>query len=149
MGLNLLETLIVIALGNLVGCAVFGMFNVIGHRTAVNQMVLGRAPFGQRGSIVPGVVQCLLTMAWVGVNTWVVLDLVLAVLRQLGIEGGTGLTYVVAADIMVLQLALALYGFYAIRTFEKYTVPATVVLMAIMTVMALSTAELNCATSRS
>src|SRR3954452_14036313 len=108
-----------------------------------NQMVLGRAPFGRRGAIVPGLIQCLLTMAWVGVNTWVVLDLVLAVLGKLGIHGGAGLEYVVAAAIMLVQLGLALYGFYAIRTFEKYTVPLTVLVMAIMTLLALSRADLH------
>ena len=143
LGLSLLETLAVIALGNLVGCAAFGLFNVIGHRTAVNQMVLGRAPFGRRGAVFPGIVQGLLTMAWVGVNTWVVLDLALAVLGELGITGGAGLKVAVAVLIMVIQLALALYGFYAIRTFEKYTVPATAVVMVVMTVLALSRTELN------
>ena len=138
LGLTLLETVVVVAVGNVLGCALFGLFNVIGHRTAVNQMVLGRAPFGRRGSIVPGVIQCLLTMAWVGVNTWVVLDLALAVLGELGVEGGMGLRYVVAAAIMIAQLGLALYGFYAIRTFEKYTVPATAVVMVVMTVVAVS-----------
>lgn len=147
LGLSLVETLIVVAVGNLVGCAVFGIFNVIGHRTAVNQMVLGRAPFGRRGAVVPGVVQCLLTMAWVGVNTWVVLDLVLAILRELGVDGGIGLKYVVAAVIMLAQLVLALYGFYAIRSFEKYTVPATVVLMLVMTVLALSQTDVQWTTA--
>lgn len=141
LGLSLLETLVVIAVGNIIGCAIFGFFNVIGHRTAVNQMVLGRAAFGRRGAVVPGVVQGLLTMAWVGVNTWVVLDLALAVLAKLGLTGGFGLKYVVAALIMLLQLGLALYGFYAIRTFEKYTVPLTVAVMAVMTVLALSRSE--------
>lgn len=143
LGLSLLETLVVIALGNVVGCAVFGLFNLIGHRTAVNQMVLGRAPFGIRGAIVPGIVQGLLTMAWVGVNTWVVLDLALAVLARMGVQGGAALEYGVAAAIMIVQLLLALYGFYAIRTFEKYTVPATVVVMVAMTVLALAQTELD------
>jgi NCS1 nucleoside transporter family len=143
LGLSLVETLLVIALGNLLGCTVFGLFNVIGHRTGVNQMVLGRGPFGRRGAVVPGLVQGLLTMGWVGVNTWVVLDLVIEILGQMGVHGGTGLRYVVAALIMAAQLALALYGFYAIRTFEKYTVPATVLVMLAMTVLALSQAEPN------
>ena len=34
LGLSLVETLVVVSLGNVVGCAVFGLFNVIGHRTA-------------------------------------------------------------------------------------------------------------------
>jgi nucleobase:cation symporter-1, NCS1 family len=143
LGLSLVETLVVIAVGNVVGCAVFGVFNVIGHRTGVSQMVLGRAPFGIRGAIVPGVVQGLLTMAWVGVNTWVVLDLALAVLARIGVHGGVALEYAVAAVIMVVQLGLALYGFYAIRTFEKYTVPATVVVMIVMTVLALAHTDLD------
>jgi nucleobase:cation symporter-1, NCS1 family len=146
LGLSLVETLVVVALGNVVGCAVFGVFNVMGHRTAVNQMVLGRAPFGIKGSVVPGAVQFLLTMGWVGVNTWVVLDLVLGVLAELGITGGSWLEFVVAGIIMAVQLALALYGFYAIRSFEKYTVPATVLVMAAMTVLAIAAADMNWAT---
>ncbi|MGV9307145.1 purine-cytosine permease family protein [Nonomuraea sp. NPDC004354] len=136
LGLSLLETIAVIAIGNLAGCAIFGLFNLMGHRTGVNQMVIGRGAFGRAGAVVPGVVQGLLTMGWVGVNTWVVLDLVLAILARMGVEGGLGLKYLVAAIIMVVQLGLALYGFYAIRTFEKYTVPVTVLIMAVMTVLA-------------
>jgi NCS1 family nucleobase:cation symporter-1 len=147
LGLSLVETLVVVALGNVLGCAVFGVFNVIGHRTAVNQMVLGRAPFGTAGAKVPGVVQGLLTMGWVGVNTWVVLDLVLAVLAEFGITGGTWLEFVVAGIIMAVQLALALYGFYAIRSFEKYTVPATVLVMAAMTVLAIVAADVHWASA--
>ena len=143
LGLSLLETIVVVAVGNALGCAVFGLFNVIGHRTAVNQMVLGRAPFGRRGASVPGVIQCLLTMGWVGVNTWVVLDLALGALAELGITGGPVLRYAVAAVIMVAQLGLALYGFYAIRTFEKYSVPLTAVVMVVMTVVALSRVGLD------
>lgn len=143
LGLSLVETLIVVAAGNLFGCTIFGIFNVIGHRTAVNQMVLGRAPFGRLGAVIPGVVQFFLTMGWVGVNTWVVLDLVMAILAEVGVTGGIWLDVVVASSIMAAQLGLALYGFYAIRSFEKYTVPATVLVMAAMTVMAIATTDVN------
>ena len=143
LGLSLVETLVVVVLGNVIGCTVFGVFNVIGHRTAVNQMVLARAPFGIRGAAVPGLVQFLLAMGWVGVNTWVVLDLVLALLAEFGVTGGTWLEFTVAGTIMVIQLGLALYGFYAIRSFEKYTVPATVLVMAAMTVLAMLTADVH------
>lgn len=143
LGLSLVETLVVVVLGNVIGCAVFGVFNVIGHRTAVNQMVLGRAPFGLAGSVLPEVVQFLLTMGWVGVNTWVVLDLVLGILAEFGVHGTLWLDFVVATGIMAIQLGLALYGFYAIRSFEKYTVPATVVVMGIMTVLAMASTHVN------
>jgi NCS1 nucleoside transporter family len=143
LGLSLVETLLVVTIGNLVGCAIFGLFNLMGHRTGVNQMLLGRAAFGRRGAIVPGIMQGLLAMGWVGVNTWVILDLAIAMLAKLGIHGGEGLKYVVAGVVMLIQLGLAVYGFYAIRTFEKYTVPLTVLVMAAMTVLALTQVDVN------
>jgi NCS1 nucleoside transporter family len=136
LGLSLLETILVIAIGNLVGCAIFGMFCVMGHRTGVNQMVLSRSAFGRRGAYVPGVAQLLLTMGWVGVNTWVVLDLTLGVLSEIGINGGTGLKYVIGFLLMAVQVLIAIYGFYLIRTFEKYTVPVAAAIMVVMSVLA-------------
>src|SRR3954463_7947065 len=136
LGLSLIETILVIAIGNLAGCALFGLFCVMGHRTGVNQMVLSRSAFGRRGAYVPGVAQLLLTMGWVGVNTWVVLDLTLGVLDEIGISGGTGLKYVIGAILMALQVVIAVYGFYLIRTFEKYTVPVAALIMAVMSVLA-------------
>src|SRR3954447_13440222 len=125
LGLSLIETIVVVTIGNLAGCALFGLFCVMGHRTGVNQMVLSRSAFGRRGAYIPGVAQLLLTMGWVGVNTWVVLDLTLGVLGEVGIHGGTTLKYVVAFAIMAVQVIVAVWGFYAIRTFERWTVPIT------------------------
>ncbi|GAA4630875.1 cytosine permease [Actinoallomurus vinaceus] len=141
LGLTVVETLIVVAAGNLIGCAAFGLFNLMGQRTGVNQMLLGRATFGRHGAAVPGVIQGLLATGWVGVNTWVVLDLVMGILARLGVHGGSGTKYLIGGLIMAAQLGLALLGFYAIRTFEKYTVPLTVVVMAVMTVLALARAH--------
>ncbi|MES4908006.1 MULTISPECIES: cytosine permease [unclassified Streptomyces] len=121
LGLSLAETLMVIAAGNAVGCAVFG----------------------RRGAVVPGVIQGVLTMGWVGINTWVILDLAITLLAKLGIEGGDGLKYLVAGVIMALQLGLAVFGFYAIRTFEKWTEPATVAVMAVMTVLSLTQVDVR------
>jgi nucleobase:cation symporter-1, NCS1 family len=136
LGLSLIETIIVVVLGNLVGCALFGLFCVMGHRTGVNQMVLSRSAFGRRGAYVPAVAQLLLTMGWVGVNTWVVLDLTLGVLDELGVSGSTGLKYGIGFALMAVQAVIAIYGFYLIRTFEKYTVPVAALIMVVMSVLA-------------
>jgi len=40
--------------------------------------------------------------------------------------------------VMIVQVLIGIYGFYAIRTFEKYTVPATVAVMVLMSVLAWS-----------
>lgn len=136
LGLSLVETIVVVTIGNLAGCALFGLFCVMGHRTGVNQMVLSRSAFGRRGAYVPAVAQLLLTMGWVGVNTWVVLDLTLGVLDEIGVSGGTGLKYVIGLLLMVVQAVIAIWGFYLIRTFEKYTVPVAALIMVVMSVLA-------------
>src|SRR3954451_16318036 len=91
LGLSLVETIIVVTLGNLAGCSLFGLFCVMGHRTGVNQMVLSRSAFGRRGAYVPGVAQLLLTMGWVGVNTRVVPCFPLGARDERRGPGGPGL----------------------------------------------------------
>jgi NCS1 family nucleobase:cation symporter-1 len=143
LGLSLIETILVVTIGNLAGCALFGLFCVMGHRTGVNQMVLSRSAFGRRGAYVPAVAQLLLTMGWVGVNTWVVLDLTLGVLDELGVSGGTGLKYAIGFLLMAVQAVIAIYGFYLIRTFEKYTVPVAALIMVVMSVLAWTKSDIT------
>src|SRR5206468_8386463 len=40
LGLGLVETIVIVVLGNLIGCAIFAAMTVMGHKTGVNQMVL-------------------------------------------------------------------------------------------------------------
>jgi NCS1 nucleoside transporter family len=143
LGLSLVETLVVIVIGNALGCAIFGLFCVMGHRTGVNMMVLSRAAFGRRGAWVPAAVQFLLPMGWIGVNTWIVLDLAVAALGELGIEGGQGLRYAVAFGLMIAQCVIAVWGYYAIRSFERWTVPVTALIMAVMSVLAVTHADVS------
>jgi NCS1 family nucleobase:cation symporter-1 len=143
LGLSLIETILVVTIGNLAGCALFGLFCVMGHRTGVNQMVLSRSAFGRRGAYVPAVAQLLLTMGWVGVNTWVVLDLTLGVLDEIGVSGGTGLKYAIGFLLMAVQAVIAIFGFYLIRTFEKYTVPVAALIMGVMSVLAWTKSDIT------
>lgn len=76
--------------------------------------------------------------SWIGVYTYVVLDLATYCLRDLGLPDSRATEYGVAAVIMVVQLTIGTLGFYAIRTFEKWTVPALGAVMAVMTVLAFS-----------
>ena len=134
--LGLWETIAVIVLGNLVGCAIFAAFTVMGHKTGVNQMVLSRSAFGRRGAYLPSLLMFLMTLGWIGVNTYFPVKIAVAILGQFGI-GDTWLTnFAVVTVVMVVQVLIGIYGFYAIRTFEKYTVPVTVVIMALMSVLA-------------
>jgi len=134
--LGLWETIAVIVLGNIVGCAIFAAFTVMGHKTGVNQMVLGRSAFGRRGAYLPSALMFLMTLGWIGVNTYFPVKIAVAILGQFGI-GDTWLTnFVVVTVVMVIQVLIGLYGFYAIRTFEKYTVPVTAAVMVLMSILA-------------
>jgi NCS1 nucleoside transporter family len=134
--LGLWETIAVIVIGNIIGCAIFSAFTVMGHKTGVNQMVLSRSAFGRRGGYLPSALMFLMTLGWIGVNTYFPVKIAMAVLGQFGIADTWLPNVIVVTLIMVIQVAIGVYGFYAIRTFEKYTVPVTVVIMVIMSVMA-------------
>src|SRR3954452_10212940 len=137
LGLSLVETLLVLVIGNVVGCSIFGAFCVIGARTGVNQMTLSGAAFGRRGAYLPATAQLLMTIGWLGVNTWVVLDLVLGILTHLGIDNpGTGTKYAVGILIMLVQAVIAIVGFYWIQAFEKWTVPIAAAIMVLMSILA-------------
>ena len=134
--LGLWETIAVIVLGNLVGCAIFATFTVMGHKTGVNQMVLSRSVFGVRGAYLPSILMFLMTLCWIGVNTYFPVKISMAILGQFGIPDNWFVEIVVITLVMALQVGIGVYGFYAIRTFEKYTVPPTIAIMALMSILA-------------
>jgi len=134
--LSLWETIAVIVVGNLFGCAIFAAFTVMGHKTGVNQMVLSRSAFGRRGAYLPSALMFLMTLGWIGVNTYFPVKISMAILGQFGIADTLVATFIVITVVMVLQVVIGIYGFYAIRTFEKYTVPPTVAIMVLMSILA-------------
>jgi NCS1 nucleoside transporter family len=137
LGLSLLETIAILVIGNVIGCAFFGLFCVMGHRTGVNQMVLSRAAFGRRGAYLPATAQLIMTMGWLGVNTWVVLDLCLGIFKHMGYaHPGLGTKYAVGIGIMAVQVVIAIIGFYLIQSFEKYTVPIAALIVIAMSCLA-------------
>src|SRR5260221_8266584 len=121
--LGLWETIAVIVVGNLIGCGIFAAFTVMGHKTAVNQMVLSRSAFGRRGAYLPSALMFLMTLGWIGVNTYFPVKIAMAILAQLGAPENWFTEMVVITLLMALQVVIGVYGFYAIPTFEKYTVP--------------------------
>ncbi len=136
--LGLWETIAVIVVGNIIGCAIFAAFTVMGHKTGVNQMVLCRSAFGRRGAYLPSLLMFLTTLGWIGVNTYFPVKIAVAILGQFGIADTVMTNMLVITVVVVLQMLIGVYGFYAIRTFEKYTVPVTVVIMVLMSVLAWS-----------
>jgi NCS1 family nucleobase:cation symporter-1 len=136
LGLSLADVILVLVLGNVIGMSVFGFFVLMGQRTGVTQMVLSRSAFGRRGAYLPTAFQFVIATGWCAINTWIVLDLVTSLFGELGIEGGHGLQIVAVLVIMAFQVLIAAYGFRAIATFERWTVPVTLVVLAAMTIVA-------------
>ncbi|WP_248580828.1 cytosine permease [Nocardioides sp. InS609-2] len=136
LGLGLADTVLVLVLGNLVGMAVFGFFVLMGQRTGVSQMVLARSAFGRRGAYLPAIIQGITSAGWCAINTWIVLDLVVALLGELGMSGGTGVKIAIVLVVMALQTWIAANGFRWISAFERYTVPVTLVVLLAMSVVA-------------
>jgi nucleobase:cation symporter-1, NCS1 family len=136
LGLSLWETIAVLVAGNAVGAALFALFCVMGQRTGVNAMVLARLTLGRRGAYVVAAVMVLMPMGWVGVNTWVVLDLAVAAMDRLGVSADAGpVRYAIAGVIVVIQVVITAWGFNAIRLFERWTMPVVLAVMVVMTVV--------------
>lgn len=136
LGLSLFQTVLVLVIGNIIGMAVFGFFVLMGQRTGVSQMVLSRSAFGRRGAYFPALLQGLLAVGWCAINTWIILDLVVALFGKLGFHGNIWFQIGVAVVIMGVQVWLAAVGFRAIARFERWTVPITLAVLVIMTILA-------------
>jgi purine-cytosine permease-like protein len=77
-----------------------------------------------------------LAVGWCAINTWIILDQVIALFDKIGIHGGDGLKITVSIVIMAIQVWLAAIGFRAIARFERWTVPITLVVLLGMTIVA-------------
>jgi NCS1 nucleoside transporter family len=138
LGLSLTQSIAIMVIGQAAGALIFGVFALMGKRTGAPQFALSRMAFGRRGNHLPAIINGFITLAWIGLNTYIVLSLVTYCLHKLGLPDNHATEYSVAAAIMVIQLIIGTLGFYAIRTFEKWTVPVLAAVMAVMTVLAFS-----------
>src|SRR5262244_3128537 len=100
LGLGPWETIAVVVLGNIVGCAIFAAFTVMGQKTGVNQMVLQRSAFGRRGAYLTSALMFLMTPGWIGVNTYFPVKIPVAILWQFGI-GDTWLTNFIVVPVVM------------------------------------------------
>ena len=129
LGLSLVQSIVIMVVGQAVGAVMFGLFTLMGKRTGVSQFALGRMAFGRTGNNLPSIINGAITLSWIGLNTYVVLSLATYCLHKLGLPNNHTAEYSVAAVIMIVQLIIGTLGFYAIRTFEKWTVPVFAAVM--------------------
>lgn len=139
-GLGMWDVVAVIAIGNFIGMSMFGFFVLLGQRTGATGMVLSRAAFGRKGAYLPTAIQAVLSIGWSAVNTWIVLDLVMALFGKLGwVDPNVKnemIRIAVAAVIMLIQVTISWLGYRAIAAFERWTVPPTLLVLISMSVVA-------------
>ena len=140
LGLGFADTVTVLVVGNLIGMALFGLFVLLGQNTGATGMVLSRAAFGRRGNYLPSAIQALLGIGWCAVNTWIILDLVMALFGKIGLvdpeQHNVRPKIPVALFIMATQVVIAWLGYRAIAAFERWTVPPTIAILVPMSAFA-------------
>src|SRR2546430_9913072 len=110
LGLGLWETLAIVVLGNVVGGAIFALFVVMGHKTGVNQMVLSRSAFGRRGGYLSAVLQVLMTLGWIGVNTYFPVKIGIAILGHFGGADNFPTNFIVGTLVTAAAAVGGVYG---------------------------------------
>ncbi|QCU78911.1 cytosine permease [Citricoccus sp. SGAir0253] len=140
LGLGLADTLIVLVAGNVIGMLGFGFFVLLGQRTGATGMLLARGAFGRRGAYLPAAIQATIAIGWSAVNTWVILDLIMAMFGTIGWVDPTqpNMAWKIgtAAVIMAIQVAICYRGYGAISKFERLTMPPTILVLVAMSVVA-------------
>lgn len=147
LGLSLRDTLTVLILGNLIGMAGFGFFVLLGQRSGATGMLLARGAFGRRGAYLPAAVQAIVAIGWAAVNTWIILDLVMSLFGLLGWVDPNASNYgprvAVAATIMLIQVIICFFGYRAIAAFERWSVPPTILVLVVMSVLTWTTVNID------
>jgi NCS1 family nucleobase:cation symporter-1 len=110
-GADLRSAVLGIALGNVLGFAILGVLATIGPRYGVPQMLASRLAFGKRGNTAPAALSFLAGVGWFTINT---------IFGAYALQTIAHLAYGIALAIMlVLQIALAIYGYNLIGVFER------------------------------
>jgi len=147
LGLSLSDTMIVLIVGNLIGMVGFGFFVLLGQRSGATGMLLSRGAFGRKGAYLPAAIQAIVAIGWAAVNTWIILDLVMSLFGLLGWVDPNAHNYAariaVAALIMIVQVTICFLGYRAIAAFERWSMPPTMVVLTIMTILAWTRVDVN------
>jgi nucleobase:cation symporter-1, NCS1 family len=110
-GADLRSATLGIVLGNVLGFAILGVLATFGPRYGVPQMLASRLAFGKRGNAAPAALAFLAGVGWFTINT---------IFGAYALQTIAHIGYGFALGIMlVLQIALAVYGYNLIGAFER------------------------------
>jgi NCS1 nucleoside transporter family len=138
LGLSLLDVLLVYLIGGAVGALTLALTVVQGQRTGVPVMVNARPVFGYRGAYVMAALLFVMSAGWFGINSFFGMTAARSITDKVGLPVGKGMDLVLLAIIVVVQVLIAIYGFAAIRRFERVAVAAMAICFGVITLAALN-----------
>lgn len=132
-GLPFSSIMIAIIVGNVLGGLLLGLMASMGPTFGYPQMMISRAVMGRTGNAAFALANWISTVGWFTVNI---------ILGGFALHLAFGLPFLVAAAIMVIvDVALALYGHDVIHTFEKVMAVVLAIMFGAITVLGYSNME--------
>jgi nucleobase:cation symporter-1, NCS1 family len=138
IGLSLLDVFLVYLIGGAIGALTLGIAVVQGQRTGAPVMVNARPVFGYRGAYLMAALLFLMSAGWFGVNSFFGMTAARSITDKIGLPVGNGMDLILLALIVIVQVLIAIYGFDAIRRFERLAVAAMAVCFGAITLAALN-----------
>ena len=103
LGLSLIDACIAIIIGGLIGCLFFAALAVMGKTSGCTQMVLGRMPYGRKGSYIPAILNVIMQIGWPGILTFVSLQALVMIFKIFGVSVSIPGQILIAIIIFALQ----------------------------------------------
>jgi NCS1 family nucleobase:cation symporter-1 len=137
VGMNWVQALITIALGNLIVLVPMLLNSHAGTKYGIPYPVFARASFGLRGANLPAILRALVACAWFGIQTWIGGEGFYVLLGAIAGNGWTHATPVIGgypwtqwlsfAIFWVLEMAIIVRGMETLRRFENWAAPVVLV----------------------
>lgn len=127
--LSIQNAMLAILIGSAIGAVPLILTGLIGTRTGLPTMVVARAAFGQKGAILPALVNTLVLIGWSWIQAYMA-----GLSLNYAIEYTTGYSnidlFVILTELLVV--AITIYGHRGVESIEKWVSIAMLVLSAIV-----------------
>ncbi len=137
LGMNWVQALVTIALGNLIVLVPMLLNSHAGTKYGIPFPVFARAPFGLRGANLPALLRALIACCWFGIQTWIGGEGFYTLVGAVAGPGWTAATpafggypwtqWLSFALFWVLEMAIIVRGMDTLRRFENWAAPVVIV----------------------
>jgi NCS1 family nucleobase:cation symporter-1 len=137
VGLSLIDVLIVYAVGGVVGASLMGLSVVKGKLTGGAVMVNARPSFGYSGAALIAFILFLMSAGWFGINSYFGMTAARSIIGQVGLPETEATELLVLLVIVAAQIAITIFGFSFIRSYERLAVRVLLVALVILAALAI------------